>query len=129
MVVLTTANDLSVEAMGWTLLQRMPLTPDSAKDFAREMVGIGTALDLHQPTQTLLITKVYPKSPAAQAGLSAGLLIQKINGVPTAGKTVLECAGLIRGPAGSKLQLELTDTEGNQTSTVEVTRQKFLISS
>jgi CubicO group peptidase (beta-lactamase class C family) len=128
-VVLTTANNLSVESVGWTLLQRMPLTSESAKDFAREMIGIGTALDLDQPTQTLRITKVLSNSPAAQAGLSAGLLIQKINDVSTTGKSLAECVDLIRGPAGTKVRLEVLNPERNETKTVELTRAKFATSS
>ena len=51
--------------------------------------------------------------------------MQKINDVPTAGKSELECAGLIRGPAGSKVQLELVDMERKEPTTVELTRENF----
>jgi serine-type D-Ala-D-Ala carboxypeptidase/endopeptidase len=127
-VVLTTANDLSAEAVGWTLLQRMPLTRDSVKDFAHEMVGIGVALDLDKLTRTLLITKVVANSPASQAGLSAGLLIQKIDNASTTGKSLTRCVDLIRGPAGTKVRLELFDPKRNETKMVELTREKFVTS-
>src|SRR5439155_570522 len=48
--VLSTANNLSVEAIGWTLLQRLPLKPSSANDFARELVGLRFAFDLDTQT-------------------------------------------------------------------------------
>jgi len=127
-VVLTTANDVSSEAIGWTLLQRLPLKRDNATEFAKEIVGLGFAFGLDKKTDTLLVTKVYPQSPASQAGLSAGLLIQKIENVPTAGKTVAECAVLLRANGSPKVRLELVDPERKQTNTVELTRGKFLTS-
>ncbi|TMP98697.1 MAG: hypothetical protein E6L09_11245 [Verrucomicrobia bacterium] len=127
-VVLSTANNLSVEAVGWTLLQRLPLKPESANDFAREMVGLGFAFDVDKQTQTLCVTKVFPKSPASQAGLSTGMIIQKIENVPTAGKSVAECQGLLRASGSPKVRLELINPERNETNSVEVTRGKFLTS-
>src|SRR6266516_6587378 len=58
-VVLTTANDVSSEAIGWTLLQRLPLKRENANEFAREIVGLGFAFDLDKQTQTLRVTKVF----------------------------------------------------------------------
>ena len=127
-VVLTTANDVSPEAIGWTLLQRLPLKRENANEFAKEIVGLGFAFDLDKKTHTLLVTKVYPQSPASQAGLSAGLIIQKIENVPTAGKTVAECAVLLRANGSPKVRLELVNIERKETNTVELTRGKFLTS-
>src|SRR5438034_10426108 len=56
-VVLTTANDVSSEAIGWTLLQRLPLKRDNVNEFAKEIVGLGFAFDLDKKTHTLLVTK------------------------------------------------------------------------
>jgi C-terminal processing protease CtpA/Prc len=46
-----------------------------------EPVGIGAALDLDQPGHALRITKIIPNTPASHAGLSAGLIIQKIDSI------------------------------------------------
>jgi CubicO group peptidase (beta-lactamase class C family) len=127
-VVLTTANDVSSEAIGWTLLQRLPLKRENATEFAKEIVGLGFAFGLDKKTDTLLVTKVYRQSPASQAGLSAGLLIEKIENIPTAGKTLGECAVLLRANGSPKVRLELVDPERKQTNTVELTRGKFLTS-
>jgi D-alanyl-D-alanine-carboxypeptidase/D-alanyl-D-alanine-endopeptidase len=124
-VVLTTSNDCSVTAIGWTLLQRLPLTTDSAKVFAREVVGIGTELKLDEITHTLRIVKVLTNSPAEEAGLSAGLLIQKIDDISTANKEIGDCLKLLRGPAGTKLRLDVLDPQLNKSKSVELTRKKF----
>jgi CubicO group peptidase (beta-lactamase class C family) len=129
-VVLTTANDVSSEAIGWTLLQRLPLKRENANEFAKEIVGLGFAFGLDKKTHTPLVTKVYPESPASQAGLSAGLIIQKIENVPTTGKTIAECAILLRANGSPTVRLELInpDPERKETNTVELTRGKFLTS-
>ena len=126
-VVLTTANDVSSEAIGWTLLQRLPLKRENSNEFAKVIVGLGFAFDLDQ-MQMLRITKVYPKSPAGHAGLSSGLIIQKIDAVPTAGKSIAECFNLLRANGSPKVRLELVNQERNETNTVELTRGKFLTS-
>ena len=84
--------------------------------------------DLDQKTHTLRITKVYPKSSAGQAGLFPGLIIQKINDVPTAGKSTAECFSLLRANGSPKVRLELVNPERKETNTVELTRGKFLTS-
>lgn len=124
-VVLSTGNSFSVAAIGWTILQRLPLTEESKHDFARELIGIGVALDLDEQAGALKITEVIPNSPAAAAGLSAELLITKIGDVSTAGKTLAECVNLIRGPVGTNVRLELVESRGSETRTVDVTRDKF----
>ena len=89
-----------------------------------------TANDLlkYKQTHTLRVTKVFPKSPASQAGLSAGMIIQKIENVPTAGKSVAECQRLLRASSSPKVRLELINPERKESNSVEVTRGKFLTS-
>jgi CubicO group peptidase (beta-lactamase class C family) len=127
-VVLTTANDVSSEAIGWTLLQRQPLKRENANEFAKEIVGLGFAIGLDEKARAPFVTKVYPQSPASQAGLSVGLIIQTIQNVPTVGKTVAECAVLLRANGSPKVRLELFNPERKVTNTVELARGKFLTS-
>jgi CubicO group peptidase (beta-lactamase class C family) len=124
--VLSTVNHvLSVEAIGWTILQRLPLTEQRKLEFSREMIGVGVALSLHEEPRGLRITRVLPGSPAATAGLADGQIIMKIDDVATAGKTVAQCVELLRGPAGTKVRLELADAGQMATRTVDLTRQRF----
>jgi len=119
---------LSPETIGWLLLKGSLLSPQVAMALrpGSEVVGVGIALDLDRETRTVRITKVIPNSPASQAGLSAGLIVQRIDDVSTTGKGLTECAGLIRGLSGTKVRLELVDPKQNTTNTVEVTRGKYL---
>jgi D-alanyl-D-alanine-carboxypeptidase/D-alanyl-D-alanine-endopeptidase len=127
-VVLSTTDAFSVEATGWTVLQRLPLTRDSARLIARETVGLGFAFDVDKRSQTLRVTKVFAKSPAAEAGLTPGLVIARIEDTPTTGKTVAECVTLLRASGSQKVRLELINLTRNQTNRVELTRGKFLTS-
>jgi len=124
--VLSNQTALHASPIGYSILQRLPLTRESGIQFVREIVGIGTALASDEKTGMLRITKVIPKSPAAEAGLSAGRLIQRINGISVEGKSLTECLGIMAGPVGTKVRLELVNPERKETNTVELVRQKFL---
>jgi C-terminal processing protease CtpA/Prc len=69
--------------------------------------------------------QVISGSPAAQAGLVAGLTIRRIDGVDLEGKTLADCVALIRGEAGTQVRLELVHPDHNETNTGELTRAKF----
>jgi CubicO group peptidase (beta-lactamase class C family) len=126
-IALTTANDFSLEAVGWTILQRLPLSDERKHLFARELVGIGVALEMSAEPPALRITRVFPESPAALAGLNEGTYILKIDEVATAGKSLNECVELIRGPIGAKVRLELSSANDPTVDSVVLTRQRLKI--
>jgi CubicO group peptidase (beta-lactamase class C family) len=117
---------LNPSVVGCAILQRVGLTKDTTTALVLELAGVGAALATDEKTRLVRITKVYNDTPAAKAGLTEGQLISRIDNTPTTGKTVAECAGLIRGPVGTKVRLELTDPEGKGTKIVEITRHKFV---
>jgi CubicO group peptidase (beta-lactamase class C family) len=127
-VILSNQRYCHSSTVGWTILQGLPLSKENYTNMVLELAGIGASLGVDKDTHLLQITKVFPASPAFNAGLSAGFLIQKINDHSTIGKTPDSCAQLIRGPVGSKLSLEIINPTRNETNTVELTRQKFATS-
>ena len=127
-IVLSNQRYCHSPTVGWTILQGSPLTKESFTQMVLEVAGIGAALGVDKETKLLQITKVFPKSPAFEASLSAGFLIQKINDQSTFGKTPDACAELIRGPIGSKVRLEIINPTRKKTNTVELTRQKCVTS-
>jgi serine-type D-Ala-D-Ala carboxypeptidase/endopeptidase len=120
---------LSSEEIGWLLLEGVRLTPQIAAGLPLgilgEMVGVGLNLKLDPESRTLQIVGVIPNSPAFQAHLSVGLIVQEIDGIPIQGKNILESVGLIRGKAGTIVRLQLIKPEVHETNVVELTRQKF----
>jgi D-alanyl-D-alanine-carboxypeptidase/D-alanyl-D-alanine-endopeptidase len=117
--------------IGWRILQNASLqhTDAATAEPILEIVGIGTSLAKDDATKAIRITKIIPNSPAAKAGLASGLIIEKIDDKQTTGLGVQECVKLLAGPAGSKVRLALVDSKSNESKSVELTRQKFLISS
>jgi C-terminal processing protease CtpA/Prc len=88
------------------------------------VVGVGIALGA--VNNAMIILKVLPNTPAAKAGLTAGLNVQKIDDILTDGKHLKECVDLLRGTVGSKVKLELIDTANGTTNTVELTREQIM---
>jgi D-alanyl-D-alanine-carboxypeptidase/D-alanyl-D-alanine-endopeptidase len=125
----TGPGGLGPDSVGWLILEGGRLTPQTASVLfagnSEELVGIGVRLDFDAATHALVMSKVFPDSPASRVGLPPGLIVQKVDGVSTAGKTMAECLGLIRGKAGTKVRLELMNPKRNETNTVELMRQKF----
>jgi len=93
-------------------------TPSQAQ---QPFTGIGVALGAKG--NKVIIKQVAPNTPASQAGLSYGLVIQRIDGTTTDGKPLKECVDMVRGPAGTKVRLELVDMSNIRTNTVELTRE------
>lgn len=90
---------------------------------SRTYGGIGVKLRVDEKTHDVLIKEVIPDSPASRAGLSAGLVVKTINGVPTTKKTAPECVFLTRGLVDRSVWLELVNPERNETNTVELERK------
>ena len=85
--------------------------------------GVGMEINVDTNRHALVITGLLTNSAAWQAGLTPGLIVQKIDGIPTAGKTAAECTFLGRGVVGTKVFLELVNPELKETNVVELTRQ------
>ena len=88
-----------------------------------QISGIGVALTVRD--DTLKIMKVLPNTPASKAGLSVGLIVQKIDGTPTDGNHLKDWVDKLRGKAGTKVKLELVDAANSKTNTVELTREQI----
>ncbi len=89
--------------------------------------GVGVVAGLHNGA--IEIMQVLPNSPAAKAGLSPGLRLVKIDGVPTEGKPLKECVDMVRGVEGTKVNLELIDPANGTTNAVELTRENITLPS
>jgi D-alanyl-D-alanine-carboxypeptidase/D-alanyl-D-alanine-endopeptidase len=92
----------------------------------REMVGTGIAFNVDKETHLIRISKVYPDSYAARAGLSVDQIIQKIEGVSTLNKSLAEGLTLFRANGAPTVRLEVVDPKRTTTNTVELARGKFL---
>jgi len=128
-VVLSSQRTIHSSSVGWRILQGAPLSGPDPKTMQplREYVATGFSLDLEKQTGLVRITKVYPNSPAATAGLSPGLIIERINGVSVTGRSVADSMELMRGPAGTTVHLVLITLDHSRTNRVELTKGKILL--
>jgi uncharacterized membrane protein SpoIIM required for sporulation len=97
-------------------------TPKILAAYEREYfagIGVRLAIQEHQ----LTINRVFPGGPASKAGLSSGLLIQRIDGSATTGKSAEQCGDMIHGPVGTKVKLEVIDMVHSTTNAVELVRE------
>ena len=99
-----------------------PSRPENTSD---EFVGVGMQVAFYQTSDNFKIVDVLPNSSAAQAGLSSGLILDMVDGVPTRAKSLQEVINLIRGAIGTKVRLELINPETKESTDVELTRQKI----
>lgn len=100
------------------------MTSNAARP-VEELVGIGAMLKADRETQTIRIMNLVPDSPAAKAGLTAGLILSKVNGEEMEGVRLEECIERVRGPAGSTVRVEVIDPETKTTNSVDITRERL----
>ena len=79
-----------------------------AQPFPRDRLGLG----LRKEAEVILVQRVSPNSPAAEAGWSAGERIAAIDGVPAADLDAAALRSVLADPAGRTVRLTL---EGGET--------------
>jgi len=89
------------------------------------VAGIGVALGVDD--HAIKILTVFPNTPAYKAGLFAGLVVNRINGVSTGDMLFKDCVAMLRGAVGTKVELELVDAANSKTNTVGLTRERFSV--
>lgn len=87
--------------------------------------GIGAELGKDSDGNLQVIAPIQG-TPAAKAGLKAQDLIASINGVSTSGISVDNAVNKIRGPAGSKVTLQIV-RDHSQTLNLTITRQNITV--
>ncbi|MBI5759040.1 MAG: S41 family peptidase [Planctomycetales bacterium] len=86
------------------------------------VVGIGVQVKQHE--QGVLVAKVIPSGPAAEAGLRKGDVIVAVDGFPLTGSDLDSASRRITGPAGSPVQLMIV-RDGQAASTVVLSRRSM----
>ena len=92
-----------------------------------EFVGVGLQLSSGAGGHAAVVNQVMPNTPAAEAHITNGMIVSKVDDVSLEGKPLMECVNLIRGVAGTTLRLELVTPDHSQTNTVELTRRKITL--
>ena len=99
--------------------------PRARQPASSTTVGIGAAVvPVHN---TFEIVAIVPGTPAAIAGLHPGMVILRINGTNVVGVPPSTCVALMRGPIGSRVQLQVVDLATHATNVVHCSRAKIVL--
>ncbi|MFL5822623.1 MAG: S41 family peptidase [Solirubrobacteraceae bacterium] len=85
----------------------------------------GIGVDVIQNPRGLRVIDVFPRLPAARAGLEHGDLIVKVDSTPLAGRTADYASKLIRGRVGSRVKI--TAQRGRRTLTFSIVRANVVV--
>lgn len=100
------------------------MSPQAMKEFTQRMHGdgfVGIGVELGFKDDELMIIAPQPGSPAAKAGVHAGDVIVAIDGKKVYAMPEEEAVALLRGKAGSRVQL--TVQRGGQQHDISVERR------
>jgi carboxyl-terminal processing protease len=91
------------------------------EDATGQFEGIGATVSMREDG-FLEIVRPLPDHPAEDAGLKAGDLILTVDGTDITDMGLYEAIGLIRGPEGTEVELEIARPEEEETFFVTITR-------
>ena len=103
------------------------LTPKESKAFQESVSGQfeGVGMSVEKDNRGLRVLNVFDGSPAAGAGIRKQDLILSVNGRSIAGLSSDLATGRIKGPAGTKVELEVFTPGGSDSRTVSVERERI----
>lgn len=86
--------------------------------------GIGAGVQLDKETMLPMIVKVYPQTPAEEAGLRENDIIYEVNGESTSGLSVQEVVTQIKGEEGTTVNLTIVREGEGDFLSIDVERRK-----
>ncbi|NTU82681.1 MAG: S41 family peptidase [Chloroflexales bacterium] len=89
--------------------------------------GIGAYIDVRDG-QTMIVAPIEG-SPAEQAGLRAGDVIQAVDGQPTHGWTVSDLQAKVKGPGGTTVTLTVLHPDAEEPVDITITRAEVVVPS
>jgi carboxyl-terminal processing protease len=92
-----------------------------------ETVGIG--MEVAKENNLLLVSQVLPGSPAALAGIKAGDRLLRLGNKSAAGLTAEAAAELLRGEAGTALEVQVLPAGESTSRTLKLVRDRVAIPS
>ena len=90
-------------------------------------VGIGVRVFMDPEDRLLTIVNVFRDAPAGKAGLMPGDKIIGVDGFDVMGRSQPEIMGLIAGPAGSDVNIEIFRPLENIRFDVDIMRQRVIV--
>jgi carboxyl-terminal processing protease len=115
--------------MKTTLIVSVGLLALTLSVFAGDLVGIGVVIvDKKRDGEPLRTGVVYPGSPAERAGIKPNWYLISVDGTNVVGMSLTQSMSIVRGPIGTSVTLELSDSKRSQTNKFTVKRMRMVIS-
>ncbi len=106
--------------------------PQRNTDFKTQLAGqfSGIGAELSQNTDSkIVVVAPLDSSPAQKAGILAGDIVTKVDGVDTTGWTVAQAVDKIRGLKGTPVTLSVTHFKTKKTADIRIVRDTIVIKS
>jgi carboxyl-terminal processing protease len=104
-------------------------TPEEARQFTQQLAGkfegVGMSVNSQDTEDGLRVARVFPGSPAREAGLREGDLITAVDGESILGDDGQESVSKIKGKAGTSVKLTYRTGGKGDPKTVEVERKQI----
>ncbi len=101
----------------------------AATILAEDFGSIGLVIvDRGNAQEPLRTGVVYPGSPAERAGIKPNGFLISVNGTNVVRMSGAEAASMVRGPVGSSVTVEITDSTLSHTNKFTVTRKRTVFS-
>ncbi len=103
--------------------------PRQVQDFEKlmtnEFTGIG--IEITKPKGLLTVASLLPDTPAYRAGLDAGDVIEKVDGIPTKDMSLICAVKKITGPKGTKVTLGVRHRGAEALEQITITRDRIIV--
>jgi carboxyl-terminal processing protease len=105
------------------------LTPKETRQFQQSFQGRfeGVGMNVDRDKRGLRVLNVFEGSPAEQAGIAKGDFITEVDGRSIAGLSAQVASARIKGPAGTRVSLQVVDPETFEPRTLKLRRQRIQI--
>ncbi len=109
----------------YTVIEWPQQVPDFEKVMTNEFTGIG--IEISKPKGLLTVGSLLPDTPAYRAGLDAGDVIEKVDGIPTKDMTLNCAVKKITGPKGTTVTLSVRRRGGETVEEIKITRDRIVV--
>jgi carboxyl-terminal processing protease len=104
-------------------------SPENLESFNQQIEGrfSGIGLSVVPVKRGLRAATVFPKSPAAAAGIEAGDTVVSVDGESIAGQSSTEATAKIKGPEGSEVTIGVLGAESGKVRKLRLTRAEVAL--
>ncbi|MBL8814636.1 MAG: S41 family peptidase [Planctomyces sp.] len=104
--------------------------PGTGESFEIRMTGVldeeitGIGVEVREHPEGMVIVRTLRDGPAREAGIEPGDIVTQIGRQPIAGMTLAQIVDLMHGPAGSRLEIEIT-RPGSESKKMTLIRRRI----